>query len=319
MRRLDHLTPAARSAKGPRLVGMGVVLLLSLAPTNESAVAAPQVPFPGRSDVAVEEGELTLVDGQEVIVVFKTPFQTPPRLSVIGFKNSWFTAPPYRKEDFTFVRQAANSFTIHNNHADVYQGAWATIKWRAEGVRAPQSPGAAVDPLTHVKNLGGKVQIDPHQPLHPVAGIDLHGTQASDADVALLARLPDLRTLNLYGTGVTDAGLSALRGLTKLQILYLNETRVTDAGLASLKGMTGLHELGLYHTGVTDNGLPVLRSLPGLQKLTLGGPAITDRAVAELKKMNGLKVVALYHTSITAGGLQDLQAARPRLQVLYLR
>ena len=41
--------------------------------------------------------------------------------------------------------------------------------------------------------------------------------------------------VDLYGTQITDAGLVHLKGLTSLEVLTLGNTQITDAGVEKLK------------------------------------------------------------------------------------
>ena len=61
------------------------------------------------------------------------------------------------------------------------------------------------------------------------------GTQVSDAGLAYLKELPNLRCVKLDGTRATDAGLKHLVGMSGLEDLLLRETAVTDSGVAELK------------------------------------------------------------------------------------
>jgi Leucine-rich repeat (LRR) protein len=63
----------------------------------------------------------------------------------------------------------------------------------------------------------------------------LIGNQVSDAGLAHLRGLTQLKGLNLSSTQVTDAGLEHLRGLTRLTYLHLSNTQVTDASVNELK------------------------------------------------------------------------------------
>ena len=93
--------------------------------------------------------------------------------------------------------------------------------------------------------------------------VSFMGTEVTDADLACLEHLPDLRVLDLSRTGITDAGLVHVKGLAKLEELELDGTRVTDAGLAHLMGLTNLKKLRLQNTQVTERGAKeILQALP---------------------------------------------------------
>ena len=122
--------------------------------------------------------------------------------------------------------------------------------------------------------------------LAPLAGLtglqtlDLDGTGVHD--LAPLAGLTGLQTLDLNGTGVQD--LAPLAGLTGLQWLDLNRTGVDD--LAPLAGLTGLQWLDLNGTGVHD--LAPLAGLTGLQRLDLNRTGVDD--LAPLAGLTGLRL-----------------------------
>jgi len=71
-------------------------------------------------------------------------------------------------------------------------------------------------------------------PAKPVISIDLRYYDVSDDEVATFARLltafPKLATLQIKSAKMTDAGLAHLKGLTQLKELSLEGTKVTDAG-----------------------------------------------------------------------------------------
>jgi Leucine Rich repeat len=85
--------------------------------------------------------------------------------------------------------------------------------------------------LAQVLEMNGTVRRDETKPGTPVVGVDLSGTQISDAGLAHLKGLTTLETLYLSGTRVSDAGLAHLKGLTTLKTLHLFRTRVSDAGV----------------------------------------------------------------------------------------
>ncbi len=72
--------------------------------------------------------------------------------------------------------------------------------------------------------------------------------------------------LSLSSPYVTDAGVAHLKGLANLRQLYLFGTKVSDAGLEHLKGLTNLRRLDLYRTKVTDEGVKKLQqALPNCE------------------------------------------------------
>src|SRR5947209_8449662 len=88
-----------------------------------------------------------------------------------------------------------------------------------------------VQTMTPIEKLGGRVALDEATPGSPVVGVDLRGTQITDADLGHLKGLEQLRELSLQQTRISDAGLVHLTGLKNLQVLSLGKTQVTDAGL----------------------------------------------------------------------------------------
>lgn len=106
----------------------------------------------------------------------------------------------------------------------------------------------------------------------------------TDADLAHLSGMTELRALILFGTQVTDAGLEHLKGMTQMRKLDLDGTQVTDAGLKHLRGMTEMRVLWLMRTQVTDAGLKHLKGMTEMRGLDLRGTQVTDEGVAELQK-----------------------------------
>ena len=111
----------------------------------------------------------------------------------------------------------------------------------------------------------------------------------TDADMAELGKLSQLRLLVVEGPQVTDAGLVHLKGLSQLQILGMSGTQVTDAGLVHLKGLSQLQTLYLFSAQVTDAGLVHLKGLTRLQTLYLNGTQVTDAGLVHLKGLTRLQ------------------------------
>src|SRR4030095_3930530 len=90
--------------------------------------------------------------------------------------------------------------------------------------------GGDADVATWVEAQGGRVIRDSGA---RITGVDLHGSWITDGDLAVLERLPQLRSLDLSYTHVSDLGmerLKPLKGITDLNLRYAEH--VTDEGLA---------------------------------------------------------------------------------------
>lgn len=146
--------------------------------------------------------------------------------------------------------------------------------------------------LALIKKLGGSYQADQNAPGKPIVMLDLSGTPATDADVALL------------------------KGLTRLRALNLNLTKITDAGLLHLMGMTHLEELGLGLTAVGDVGMARLKTLAKLQRMDLRRTKLTDVGLAHLKVLKELQVLDVDGTQVTDAGVKDFQKALPKADVI---
>ena len=132
--------------------------------------------------------------------------------------------------------------------------------------------------------------------------------KTTDAELGLLAPVAQqVYALNLAGSKVTDAGLAQLAPLTNLRRLHLEKTGVTDAGLAHLKGLANLEYLNLYGTQVTDAGLANLEGLTNLRSIYLWQSKATAAGVEKLKK-------ALPNARIDNGWKEPATAPAPKAE-----
>jgi uncharacterized membrane protein len=117
-----------------------------------------------------------------------------------------------------------------------------------------------------------------------------------DAQLASLAPLaPNIVDLDLAGTRVTDAGLASVATMANLRRLRLDRTSITDAGLEHLAPLSHLQYLNLYGTHVTDASLKPLGNLPALRRLYLWRTGVDPEAAAAFarSKVNPARVAAI--------------------------
>jgi hypothetical protein len=107
----------------------------------------------------------------------------------------------------------------------------------------------------------------------------LGDVDATDAGLARLAPLKNLKALNLGTTRVTDDGLAHLAEMTSLELLRLGSSQITDAGMTHLQGHAELKYLILQNAQLTDAGLEQLTGLVKLESLFVEGNRITEAGV----------------------------------------
>ncbi len=90
--------------------------------------------------------------------------------------------------------------------------------------------------------------------------------RCDDAALAKLAPLADLIVeAELARTKITDAGLATVATLTNVRALDLTRTAVTSAGVAKLAALQKLETVNLTSTAVDDAGVAPLRALASLK------------------------------------------------------
>src|SRR5438552_1755005 len=58
-----------------------------------------------RGRLCVEEGYITVRDGEEAQVAYKPVYHAPPRLVIVEISQSWFKQAPFKKDDFELRQQ----------------------------------------------------------------------------------------------------------------------------------------------------------------------------------------------------------------------
>ncbi len=149
--------------------------------------------------------------------------------------------------------------------------------------------------------------------------LSLRSLPVTDDGLAHLVRLQHLNRLDLQGSRVTGAGLVHLAQLRQLYSLNLTETRLgADANLVLLAQLPDMLLLALDETGITDAGASTLAGSERLLMLGLdNNPAITNVTLRALVSARGLGVLGVVGTGVTPEGIQTLLAARPGLRVIH--
>lgn len=206
-----------------------------------------------------------------------------------------------------------------------------------------------VDVPSRIAALGGTIARDKQG---QIVEVDLTHAWINDDDVALLAKLPELRTVNLSHTKIGDSGLAHLRPLKKVtRLICYYCDYITDGGIAYLKDWENLEYLNVRGTEVTsrvfellakmkrlrfldvgfsrvnDDGFSALASLERIEELHIGGDKMSGLALPFLRMLPALRHLDVNGSQRTDSGrwglmLTDVNiesiAALTRLQVLNI-
>lgn len=119
-----------------------------------------------------------------------------------------------------------------------------------------------------------------------VVQLDLRNCELNDEDLKSLENLKFLKVLKLSGKDgactVTDAGLASIGKLTQLKVLALDFLPITQAGLQQLANLSQLQELYLANTGINDAATVELQNFPHLKKLRLAGTTVSAESASRL-------------------------------------
>jgi Leucine-rich repeat (LRR) protein len=158
----------------------------------------------------------------------------------------------------------------------------------------------SADPNALVKKYEGSIKTDDEEPGKPVIAVGLAGSAVTDEELANLRGLKSLQTLDLTGCkNVSDAGLAYLTTLLELRTLRLRGTGVTGDGLAHLKGLSALTTLELPSAGMTLKQLAPVGALKSLEHLSITPPPEHDAYLAFMSGFPRLKEINLKDISPT--------------------
>jgi hypothetical protein len=141
----------------------------------------------------------------------------------------------------------------------------------------------------------------------------------TDAGLAHLAHLVQLRALLLEHNQIQGAGLAHLKNLGPLDRLELQGNAITDAGLQnwppSLRVNGG--ELNLAGNRIVGHGLAALGPPAQVRRLVLSDNPLSEACVEPLRRMKGLKELSLFwtHPEMSPGLAEKLKKELPGVSV----
>ncbi len=130
--------------------------------------------------------------------------------------------------------------------------------------------------------------------------LNLDNSPVTDAGLASLGPMPELRDLSLTRTLITDDAIVMIaRQFPSLVSLRLDRTAITDKGLSGLKSLTSLQQLSLFRTRTSDVGCAELANIASLKSLSVDQTLITDAALQTLVTLPQLEALSIWNTSVS--------------------
>ncbi|MEO1996324.1 MAG: hypothetical protein ABGZ17_13730, partial [Planctomycetaceae bacterium] len=149
----------------------------------------------------------------------------------------------------------------------------------------------------------------------------LPDSQLTDADMAALPELPELRRLDFdYCKKLTDAGVTHLKKLPKLESLVLAGSQVTDTGLETLVFLTSLKSLDLNGCRkLTDNAVAQLHLCAALAELVILDTDISGAAFVQLAKIKTLSKVIVESKQVSERQVGEFLKTLPECEVIRFK
>jgi hypothetical protein len=143
------------------------------------------------------------------------------------------------------------------------------------------------------------------------------GESIDESDLLGLPRLPQLEFLNFSNQiHITDDGLELLARLPNLKSLQIRWGSLSDQGLQRIAACRDLTELRLHDCELPNDGLAHFADT-NLSVLVLNACTVGDEAIPHLARLGRLTYLYIYDTSITSDGAAKLREALPNCAVTY--
>jgi Leucine Rich repeat len=134
--------------------------------------------------------------------------------------------------------------------------------------------------------------------------------------VPQIARLSRLKSLSIDGVRLTEADLAAISKMSELRDLDLGQGTLDDFELEPLRGLA-VESLGLPRTRVSDKGLLAISQMRSLRYLDLTRTRVTDEGVLSLADLPNLRLLRLNRSKVTLEGAKRLKARLPQCEIVW--
>ncbi|MFN0055824.1 MAG: protein kinase domain-containing protein [Planctomycetales bacterium] len=131
-----------------------------------------------------------------------------------------------------------------------------------------------------------------------------------DRFVFAATAIKSLNRLGINDCPITDAGVAHLKRLSELRDVYLNAPQLTDGVWEHLAQVPKLESLLVVATTrMRGTGMSQLEAVP-LTKLILGSMPLSDESMAEVARIKSLRTLRISHAPIGDAGLKHLEESQ---------
>jgi serine/threonine protein kinase len=152
-----------------------------------------------------------------------------------------------------------------------------------------------------------------------ITGLNLFGKQVTDADLARLINLKDIKDIILRTTSIKGPGLAHLARLPHLQMLSLVDTPLDEEGICQLRELRSVWHLEMTAGNFKPASLEALRDMPALKQLKLGGELARDDILSALPPL-AIEILDLTLEPGRLTGMGGRSLSRlPNLKSMYVQ
>jgi Leucine-rich repeat (LRR) protein len=139
--------------------------------------------------------------------------------------------------------------------------------------------------------------------------ITVTGTMVNNDGLASIAEIPTLERLEANGNGVKDTGISALKAVPGLRVLFINNAQLTPEGFAALGDLSNLEELHIGDTTLSDATFSGIAALPNLKSLHIHRCGVSDKSMGMLTHLKEIRELDIGYCPINGNGLLEMEKA----------
>jgi hypothetical protein len=154
-----------------------------------------------------------------------------------------------------------------------------------------------------------------------IESIFMNAFGGTEAGLASLAKLPNLRHFGADHSPFTGAGLTALKNSKNFASIRLGGCPFNDDGMKALGELTQLKEANISHVRFTSTGFPNFARLVNVEKLTISPnfyPYYVGADFVHLSGLKNLKTLIVYEMPLSyEDGLAHLKGLKLRRLELH--